>query len=429
MAAPCLAVAVQAGAAPAGHAELRPWLLHLRRGSAGRRPAVCGGAHGQRQRAGPGLGAAGGRQGGAGAAHGGGAKYGVGCAAEHGRQGGAGGCVGVPRGGCAWCVLGCTSRCACARAACWQRGCMQAATQSCPCAGLVDTLRAHTPPAWHTDVSGENMISRLHFHPPTGGIAVATALRGREAEAAHSRVPLLHLLDGADPAGAPARSPIHTGWPRLAGSPGARLLKGPSACNAPCRCRGCPAARGVLRRHQPPALPLPPLLQGWASGRRVMARATAWSASCASRATLTSSGAHDSFCCPHLLPLPTNRVHRNCTGLCSPADRAFQTCCSQTLTGPLSWPPRPLLQRRQGVQLRPDPRHARRLPGPAPHQCCRPGAPHGARCALGQAVCLAGVRKGALRRWQGAVKSMYLLRWQCSADPSQVCRCLVAGLR
>lgn len=61
------------------------------------------------------------------------------------------------------------------------------------------------------------MIARLHFHPPTGGIAIATALRGREAEAAHARVPLLHLLDGGDPAVAPARLPIHTGERCLAG--------------------------------------------------------------------------------------------------------------------------------------------------------------------------------------------------------------------
>jgi hypothetical protein len=60
-------------------------------------------------------------------------------------------------------------------------------------------------------VSGEAAMTRLHFHPPSGAIAVSTTLRGREGEAAHARVPLLHLVDGADPAGAPARTPIHTG--------------------------------------------------------------------------------------------------------------------------------------------------------------------------------------------------------------------------
>jgi hypothetical protein len=60
-------------------------------------------------------------------------------------------------------------------------------------------------------VSGESQIARLHFHPPSGAVAVATALRGREAEAAHARVPLLQLLTGSDPAGAPARCPMHTG--------------------------------------------------------------------------------------------------------------------------------------------------------------------------------------------------------------------------
>ena len=54
-------------------------------------------------------------------------------------------------------------------------------------------------------------MTRLHFHPHSGAIAVSTTLRGREGEAAHARVPLLHLVDGADPAGAPTGTPIHTG--------------------------------------------------------------------------------------------------------------------------------------------------------------------------------------------------------------------------
>ena len=72
------------------------------------------------------------------------------------------------------------------------------------------------PAATSADVSGENVITRLHFHPPSGGIAVATALRGREGEAAHLRVPLLHLVDCAGEGGSsgPPCIPMHTGGPR-----------------------------------------------------------------------------------------------------------------------------------------------------------------------------------------------------------------------
>ncbi len=66
-------------------------------------------------------------------------------------------------------------------------------------------------PGTIADVSGESVVSRLHFHPPSGSIAVGTALRGHEGEAAHQRVPLLHLVDGATGVGAPERSPIHSG--------------------------------------------------------------------------------------------------------------------------------------------------------------------------------------------------------------------------
>lgn len=73
-----------------------------------------------------------------------------------------------------------------------------------------DALQSTAGKAALADVSGENVITRLEFQR-TGAFAVATALRGREAEAGHMRVPVLHLLDGNDPAGAPVRSPIHTG--------------------------------------------------------------------------------------------------------------------------------------------------------------------------------------------------------------------------
>ena len=60
-------------------------------------------------------------------------------------------------------------------------------------------------------MSGESVVSRLHFHPPSGSLAVGTALRGHEGEAAHQRVPLLHLVDGVSGVGAPERAPIHSG--------------------------------------------------------------------------------------------------------------------------------------------------------------------------------------------------------------------------
>ena len=60
------------------------------------------------------------------------------------------------------------------------------------------------------------MVTRLHFHSPSGGIALATALRGREGEAAHLRVPLLHLVDGSGEGGSsgPPCTPMHTGGPQ-----------------------------------------------------------------------------------------------------------------------------------------------------------------------------------------------------------------------
>lgn len=95
-------------------------------------------------------------------------------------------------------------------------------------AHLADIQQLRCSPAL-ADVSGESTIVRLHFHPPTGGIAVATALRGRESEALHARVPLLHLVDGADPAGAPMRTPIHTGgclWSAAAAAARLQPLRG-----------------------------------------------------------------------------------------------------------------------------------------------------------------------------------------------------------
>ena len=80
-----------------------------------------------------------------------------------------------------------------------------------PTGTLWDALQSMVGKAALADVSGENVVTRLHFHAPTGAIAVATALRGHEAEAGHQRVPLLHLLDGADVVGALVRSPIHSG--------------------------------------------------------------------------------------------------------------------------------------------------------------------------------------------------------------------------
>ncbi|PSC69692.1 Transducin WD40 repeat-like superfamily [Micractinium conductrix] len=74
-----------------------------------------------------------------------------------------------------------------------------------------DALQSVAGKAALSDVSGESAMTRLHFHPHSGAIAVSTTLRGREGEAAHARVPLLHLVDGADPAGAPTGTPIHTG--------------------------------------------------------------------------------------------------------------------------------------------------------------------------------------------------------------------------
>jgi hypothetical protein len=74
-----------------------------------------------------------------------------------------------------------------------------------------DALQSLAGKAALGDVSGDCVVTRLHFHPPSGAVAVATGLRGREGEAAHSRVPLLHLVDAGGGCGAPRTCPLHTG--------------------------------------------------------------------------------------------------------------------------------------------------------------------------------------------------------------------------
>ena len=79
--------------------------------------------------------------------------------------------------------------------------------------------RVHIHPPPHptrprpADVAGDSIVSRVHIHPPTGLVALSTGLRAArgEGEAAHSRVPLLQLIDGEDPAGAPRALPLHSG--------------------------------------------------------------------------------------------------------------------------------------------------------------------------------------------------------------------------
>ena len=70
------------------------------------------------------------------------------------------------------------------------------------------------PPLWPcpADTSGDNLVSRALFHPPTGLLALTTALRGRDGEAGHAHVPLLQLLDeGQEAAVVPRGLPMHTG--------------------------------------------------------------------------------------------------------------------------------------------------------------------------------------------------------------------------
>jgi hypothetical protein len=74
-----------------------------------------------------------------------------------------------------------------------------------------DAMQGLAGKAALADVSGDSLITRLHFQQASGAVAVATARRGGGGEPAHQRVPLLHLINGPEGAGAPQRLPLHTG--------------------------------------------------------------------------------------------------------------------------------------------------------------------------------------------------------------------------
>jgi len=63
-------------------------------------------------------------------------------------------------------------------------------------------------------VSGEAVVGWIDIHGPTGLIVAGSAVRGREGEAAHARLPLMQLLDAEDVVrglGASRSLPLHTG--------------------------------------------------------------------------------------------------------------------------------------------------------------------------------------------------------------------------
>ena len=63
-------------------------------------------------------------------------------------------------------------------------------------------------------VSGEAVVGWIDIHGPTGLIVAGSAVRGREGEAAHARLPLMQILDGEDVVrglGASRSLPLHTG--------------------------------------------------------------------------------------------------------------------------------------------------------------------------------------------------------------------------